>query len=63
MTRRGRQPRPAPEHEYVYWTAPRCPACDSRDLHTTRTDRGGDGSKTQHKVCRECFHAFRLVIE
>jgi hypothetical protein len=47
----------------VFATLPRCPACDSANLHTTHSAKNGDGTKTQNKRCRSCRHAFELVWE
>ena len=49
--------------EYVFVSLPTCPCCNATDYLTNRTDKGGDGSKTQHAVCRVCEKKFRIVWE
>ncbi len=51
-------------YRYVTVFIPQCPACESTELDTVRTEPpAGDGSKTQRKKCRECGWRFFLVWE
>jgi hypothetical protein len=48
---------------YVFCQRPRCPECDSIELHTYRSDQGGDGSVSRRTRCRKCDHKFIVVWE
>jgi len=47
----------------VFIVAPACPHCGSDDLHRSRTDDNGDGSKTRFCSCVSCGGRFKLVVE
>ncbi len=49
---------------YVFIARPRCPVCESANLHTirSRTDRV-EGVTTRRTICRGCGHKFFVVIE
>ncbi len=46
---------------YIRWA--RCPACDSRNVQTIRSEQNGDGTVTRRSQCRDCFIKFRVVVE
>ena len=49
---------------YVTVILPLCPACESDNLETVRTEPpSGDGSKTQRKKCLDCNWKFFLIWE
>jgi len=48
---------------YVYIPWPRCPACNSRDLQTLRSEDQGDDSTCRTTLCRECKHRFFVIVE
>lgn len=55
------QPTTSDSLRYVEAHWPRCPRCESTDHTTTRSDDNGDGTRTQHRRCRECNHLFRVI--
>ncbi len=49
---------------YVFVERPRCPVCESADLHTlrSRTDQA-EGVTTRRTECRGCGHRFFVILE
>lgn len=47
----------------VFVERPRCPSCGGTDVKTTRSVSNGDGTRTQHKRCRDCSTPYEVVWE
>lgn len=57
------EPLPEPD-KLIYRELVRCPACESTDVRTTRSEpRESDGSRTRWVRCRSCTWPFRIVFE
>jgi len=48
---------------YVFIDRPRCPACDSTDLQTIRSQDQHDGTTARRTTCKACGHRFFVIVE
>ena len=40
-----------------------CPACNSTDLKTLRSQDQGDGTRAKRTKCMNCDHRFFVIVE
>jgi hypothetical protein len=57
------EPRGAEPDRYVFIERAKCPACDSPNLQTIRSQRQDDGTTRRRTRCRTCEHLFFVVVE